>query len=317
MATQRYVSTSFWDDRWIRSLNPADRYLYLYLMTNPLTTIAGIYRITIDRIAFDTGYDERTLRPMLQKFADSGKAHHYDDEWMILPSWPSHQRISERDKIRTGIDAMILSLPDDVYEILHTVGYRYKYLQDIVKKRPLMDHTRVIKDHVWSSNYSDSDSDSDSDLDIKNTKASALVASTAIEPKPATKTATPEPAAQTRELSAMSDQVADLWQSMITAEQPHETWSNYAKERAALSALSKRTKALHAKTPMDSDIDLAKALFTMFLRIKGTSRSDYWARAPVTPSAVLQRWSDITAELARLYSQEAQAREFDAAEIAL
>jgi len=125
MATQRYVSTSFWDDKWIRSLNPSDRYLYLYLMTNPLTNIAGVYEITIDRIAFDTGYDERTLRPMLDRFARDGKAFFYQGEWMILPTWPKHQKWEKSSKIRKGIASLLKTLPTDLLSYMVQIGYRY------------------------------------------------------------------------------------------------------------------------------------------------------------------------------------------------
>ncbi len=176
MSTQRYISTSFWDDRWIRSLNPSDRYLYLYLMTNPLTNIAGIYQTTLDRIAFDTGYDDRTLAPMLQKFADAGKAIFYHDEWMILPSWPQHQRMGERDKVRLGIDKLLLALPEDVYVIVKEYGYRYKYWDELLKKRTLKDHTRTL-------NYSDTDTDMDTNSDacekeLRKAKAAVGLAST-------------------------------------------------------------------------------------------------------------------------------------------
>lgn len=164
MSVQRYISTSFWDDRWIRTLDPSERYLYLYLMTNPLTNIAGVYQITIDRIAFDTGYDERTLQPMIQRFTDARKAIFYHDEWMILPSWPKHQRIKARDNVRKGVDALLLALPQDVYEMLFEVGYRYQFLEELKDAKPLASPFKPLGS---PSNYSDSDTDSDTDSDAK------------------------------------------------------------------------------------------------------------------------------------------------------
>ena len=133
MATQRYISTSFWEDLWIRSLDPAERYLYMYMLTNPLTNIAGIYQITIDRIAFDTGYDERTLRPMIERFETAGKAYFFRDEWILLPTWPKHQRVRERDNIRTGIDTILMNLPDDVWLKAIAIGYLYDFMDAIVR----------------------------------------------------------------------------------------------------------------------------------------------------------------------------------------
>lgn len=125
MATQRYISTSFWTDKWIRSLDPSERYLYMYLLTNPETNIAGVYDITLDRIAFDTGYDERTLRPMFERFAEAGKVYFYDEEWIILPTWPKHQQYDKRAKIRDGIVSVLQDIPEEVIAYLAEVGYHF------------------------------------------------------------------------------------------------------------------------------------------------------------------------------------------------
>lgn len=161
MATQRYISTKFWTDKWIRSLDPAERYLYLYLLTNTETTIAGIYQITIDRIAFDTGYDERTLAPMLERFRKAGKAFFYNGEWIIIPTWTKHQHINATNNCRKGIDAILKSVPDDVFEFILKIKYNYIYLKEIA--RPLQEATKGL---VSTSNYLDSDLDLDSDLNL-------------------------------------------------------------------------------------------------------------------------------------------------------
>jgi hypothetical protein len=39
----------------------------LYLMTNPLTNITGVYEITLDRICFDTGYNQEVVESVLKE----------------------------------------------------------------------------------------------------------------------------------------------------------------------------------------------------------------------------------------------------------
>lgn len=152
MATQRYISTSFWDDKWIRSINSMDRYLYLYLMTNPLTNIAGVYEITIDRIAFDTGIDERTLRTMLESFSEAGKVHYHDEEWIIIPTWPKHQQFEKRTKIREGIEKILSGLSQELLHKLKDIGYSY----------PI---DTILIGYTYPPNYSDSDRDTDTEGD--------------------------------------------------------------------------------------------------------------------------------------------------------
>ncbi|AFG37643.1 zinc ribbon domain-containing protein [Spirochaeta africana] len=152
MATQRYISTSFWDDKWVRSINPMDRYLYMYLMTNPLTNIAGVYEITIDRIAFDTGIDERSLRPMLESLSEAGKVHYYQEEWIIIPTWPKHQQYEKRSRIKEGIEKILRDLPAELLQYLIQVAYQYPV------------HTLLVG-YEYPPNYSDSDRDTDTEGD--------------------------------------------------------------------------------------------------------------------------------------------------------
>lgn len=145
MATQRYISTSFWDDEWIQTLDPSEKLLYLYLMTNPLTNIAGVYKITIRRMCFDTGFNADTVGHILGKFQKAGKAY-IRDEYIVLPSWPQHQKAEDRSKIKKGIDAILESLPPDLVRYMVSIGYRYH-----------------IEGYTYPTNYSDSDIDSDID----------------------------------------------------------------------------------------------------------------------------------------------------------
>jgi len=149
MAVQRYISTSFWTDKWIRKLDPSERYLYLYLITNPQTNIAGVYQITLDRIAFDTGYDERTLGPMLKRFESAKKAYFYAEEWLILPSFPKHQKWEIRPTIKAGINAILKDVPKKVQSYMVSIGYQYP-----------------IVGYEYPPSYSDIDLDSDIDSDL-------------------------------------------------------------------------------------------------------------------------------------------------------
>lgn len=155
MATQRYISTSFWDDEWIHKLDPSEKLLYLYFMTNPLTSIAGIYKLSESRICFDTGFNENTIRHIMSKFELAKKAYRYE-EWIIIPNWSKHQKVKERDNIRKGIDNLLLSLPTDVFNYSVKVGYKYIYLNELC--RPLQGASEP-------SNCLDLDLDKELDID--------------------------------------------------------------------------------------------------------------------------------------------------------
>ena len=54
MAKQRYLSTSFWTDSYVEKLDPSEKLLFIFLLTNDSTNLCGIYEITTRRISFET-----------------------------------------------------------------------------------------------------------------------------------------------------------------------------------------------------------------------------------------------------------------------
>ena len=69
MAKNRYIDTKFWTDTYITNLDPIEKLLFLYALTNPHTNIAGIYEISIKQIAFDTGIDKEMVEKIFQRFS--------------------------------------------------------------------------------------------------------------------------------------------------------------------------------------------------------------------------------------------------------
>ena len=102
-----------------------------------------------------------------------------------------------------------------------------------------------------------------------------------------------------KELSSLKDTIAQYWQESLIAIQPHTTWANYGKERKSCGDLSKRTKGLLVDVPYDYPEELIEDIISVYLRLRKTATNDYWKRAPVTPSSVLTRWSELTTELAQ------------------
>lgn len=120
---KRYISTSFWDDEWVMSLDFAEKGLYLYLLTNSLTNIAGVYKLPKKRIIFDTGLEEKQVEKIMQKFEDDGKAYRHG-EYIVLPAWPHHQKCANSN-IQKGISRILKDLDHELIEFLAQVGYRY------------------------------------------------------------------------------------------------------------------------------------------------------------------------------------------------
>ncbi len=105
----RSVNTRFWDDTFISELSPNEKLLFLYLITNPLTNLLGIYEITMKRICFDTGLKTDIIQKGFERFGRVKKVF-FVDNFIILPNWLKNQRLNTNMKI--AVNKEFKSLPD-------------------------------------------------------------------------------------------------------------------------------------------------------------------------------------------------------------
>jgi hypothetical protein len=124
MSKERMVNTKFWDDDYIIALDPTEKLLFLYFLTNPLTNIAGVYEISLRRIAFDTGIDKDAVTKIIDRFCQADKIS-YCDGFAIVHNFIKHQNFSEKSKIKDGINAILAGLPDKIKNEINKIYIRY------------------------------------------------------------------------------------------------------------------------------------------------------------------------------------------------
>lgn len=90
---KRCVSSHFWDDNYVVNLDPIEKLLFLYFLTNPLSRISGFYEISLKRIAFDTGIDKEMVLKIIKRFEKDGKVFYYKG-FIILPNYPKFQSLN-------------------------------------------------------------------------------------------------------------------------------------------------------------------------------------------------------------------------------
>ena len=74
MNERRSINTCIWTDEWFEELNPHEKLIWLYLLTNPKANLIGIYEISIKRISFDNGLAKEEVKQITHKFQEEGKA---------------------------------------------------------------------------------------------------------------------------------------------------------------------------------------------------------------------------------------------------
>jgi len=90
MSKLRSINTHFWEDNYVIDLDPIEKLLFLYLLSNPQTNMLGIYELHIRRISFDTGIDKDMVIKIFDRFETANKVK-YKDGYVILQNFIKHQ----------------------------------------------------------------------------------------------------------------------------------------------------------------------------------------------------------------------------------
>lgn len=140
------VNTRFWNDGFISQLDPIEKLLFIYFITNEHTNICGIYELPLKIAAVETGIDPSMFEKILTRMKDKIL---YIDGWVCVKNFPKHQS-ADNPKIKIGIEREMMAIPSHIVKKAIAYGY------------PI---------------YGASHSDSDSDSDLQKTIAKAHVSS--------------------------------------------------------------------------------------------------------------------------------------------
>lgn len=119
MAKERMINTRIWSDTWVSGLDPLEKLLFMYFLTNTYTNISGIYELPMKVAAVETGIDPSMFEKMLPHLEPKVI---YKHGWVILPNFPKYQN-TENPKIMAGIQRELASVPKEIHTLSIAYGY--------------------------------------------------------------------------------------------------------------------------------------------------------------------------------------------------
>jgi hypothetical protein len=136
MAIFRKVHVTFWRDEFVESLTPEQKFFYLYLLTNDRTTQCGIYEITFKQMCYDTGYNEDTIKKLIEFFIGTGKLKYsQSSKEMALKNWVKYND-SNSPKVKACIDKELLKVKDRVLiEYIYSIDTQTQEEQEEEKEK--------------------------------------------------------------------------------------------------------------------------------------------------------------------------------------
>jgi len=128
MANYRQIHVTIWKDAWFLDLGPDEKLLFIYLFSNELASLSGIYKIPLKVIVFETGFDQKFIEAAFEKFAKDGKAVYQDGVvWVI-----NMRRYNKGgDTVEKRVQADVDEIPEcpikSAYLQYHNLGIPYRY----------------------------------------------------------------------------------------------------------------------------------------------------------------------------------------------
>lgn len=115
MSKQRIIKDEVWDDEWFYDLDPVEKLVWLFLLTNARCNIAGFYKLNLKWGARTVGLDLDVFQKIMARFVRDEKLWMFE-EWLVIINFTKHQ--AENPSVKIGIKRVLESVPDDVIDSL-------------------------------------------------------------------------------------------------------------------------------------------------------------------------------------------------------
>ena len=110
------INTRFWEDTYTSNLDPIEKLLFLYFLTNTSTNISGIYEIQIKKIAVETGIEKEMIEKIIGRFTAENKIF-YIDGWIGIKNFIKHQN-QRSPQVKKGIERELLNAPENIKNVV-------------------------------------------------------------------------------------------------------------------------------------------------------------------------------------------------------
>lgn len=139
MASYRNLQMSFWTDaKILENFSAMEKYMYLYLLTNPHTSLCGCYEISFVTAASETALKKADVKKLVAKLIEKGVIDYSEDtNEVLLLHWHKYNWTSS-EKLKASLEKIIahikcLKFQEYLTELLQCtdrVSVQYRYPTD-------------------------------------------------------------------------------------------------------------------------------------------------------------------------------------------
>lgn len=100
MSIHKQIQEKFWQNEFVLELKPEERCFYMYLITNTMTTLCGIYKFSLKLAVLETRLAPEVIEKHLRIFEGYGKlVISKDTKEIMIVNWLKHNFKSNKKTI--------------------------------------------------------------------------------------------------------------------------------------------------------------------------------------------------------------------------
>lgn len=133
MANYRQIHVSIWKDDWFLELEPDEKLFFVYVFSNELASLSGLYKLPLRVMAFETGLTIEQIKTFLAKFEQAEKVY-YEDGLIWVKSLRKYNQGggTVQTKIQNDLNAIPHCKLKGKYLLSHPENIPYGYHIDRV-----------------------------------------------------------------------------------------------------------------------------------------------------------------------------------------
>lgn len=131
------------------NLNPIEKLLFLYFLTNPYTDICGVYEVPLKHIELETGIKPKDIVKVLIKFEKDDKIF-YQNGWVAVKNFTKHQK--NNPKVQIGIEEGLEKAPQTLVDRLKHKKIGYQSLSNVTEFKKTESKGFSDEDTEWDAN---------------------------------------------------------------------------------------------------------------------------------------------------------------------
>jgi hypothetical protein len=159
----RSVASTFWTDPKIAEFSAEDRYMMLYLLTNPRTTLAGTMELNYRQIAFEIGHSVESAVCIIRRLDEKHKVIMLSENTneILIKNWYKYNWAGGSPKVLTAVKNVVKWVKNEEFKayILGKVG-------EFEKRKEAKENNKLTNTYTETYTYTETDTDTDTDVSV-------------------------------------------------------------------------------------------------------------------------------------------------------